>query len=52
LKEEQDGHTEKNLKVMGGGGFPVKQWLTCRIGGGAWWWVCRRIVDLLKVFIV
>ncbi len=35
-----------------GGGFSVKLWLTCRIGGGAWWWVCRGIVDLLKKFIV
>ncbi len=42
----------EELESHGGGCFLVKLWLTCSIGGGAWWWVCRGIVDLLKVFIV
>jgi hypothetical protein len=35
-----------------GRGFPIRLWLTCQIGGWAWWWVCKNIIDLLKVFIV
>ncbi len=42
----------EKLESSGGGGFLIKLWLTCRIGGGAWWWVSRGIVDLLKVFVV
>jgi hypothetical protein len=42
----------EKFESPGGGGFHVKLWFTCRIGGGAWWWVCRGIVDLLRVFIV
>jgi hypothetical protein len=52
LKEEEDGHTGKKPKSLGKGGFLVRLWLTCRIGGGTWWWVYKGIVDLLKVFIV
>ncbi len=33
----------KELESLGGGGFHVILWFTCRIGGGALWWVCKGI---------